>query len=447
MRPLEWCLVLSFLPLIALAFAPPRWRSSWRPLTLLPAGIALLQVLWEGWRWQLLALYALAALLPALSLLWRPLAARWPRWLGAAVLAGAIVSSTVLAAWALPVITLPAPTGPYAVGVIDRELVDTARNRRLMATIWYPAAARGAPAPLTHYPDQLMVGMAHLTGMPGIVFQHLRYQTVAASDEAPILPSEQPFPVLVFSHGLVGVRLQNASTLQDLASWGYIVLALDHTDAAAVTTFPDGETRLYDLTRFGLPANEAPGAEAVEANLFPVWVADQQFAFDTLAAWQTTDPRFAGVLDLTQLGAFGHSFGGATALEVCRIDARCRAAADLDGGLYGGVRDQPTAYPLLLMSSASSGANDVAQAAWQAAVERAEAPASWLELPESSHLSFTDSELLSPLLPPRGFSPRAGLAMVNHDLRVFFDTYLRGEAGGQYNLPEATPSHTASTEG
>lgn len=439
MRPLEWCLILSFLPLIVLALAPPRWRSAWKPCTLLPAGVAVVQVMREGWRWQLLALYALAALLPVLSLLWRPSVARWPRWLGAVVLVSIVGSSTVLAGWALPVITLPAPTGPYAVGVVDRELVDAARNRRLMATIWYPAAARGVPAPWTHYPDQLMVGMGRLTGLPDIVFQHLRYIEVAASDGAPVLPHDGPFPVLVFSHGMVGMRLQNASMLQDLASWGYVVLALDHTDAAAVTTFPDGETRLYDPTRFGLPAHEAPRAGAVEANMFPVWVADQQFAFDTLAAWQADDPRFAGALDLTRLGAFGHSFGGATALEVCRIDARCRAAADLDGGLYGGIKTQPTARPTLLMSSASSGSDDAARALWQAAMERAAAPALWLELPASSHLSFTDSELLSPLLPPRGYAPRAGLAMVTHDLRVFFDTYVRGEPEAQYDLPKVAP--------
>ena len=53
-------------------------------------------------------------------------------------------------------------------------------------------------------------------------------------------------------------------------------------------------------------------------------------------------------------------------------------------------------------------------------------PAYWLELPNSSHLSFTFSELLSPLLAPRGFDPRAGLRTVDKYLRAFFDTHLRG---------------------
>jgi predicted dienelactone hydrolase len=437
MRPLEWCLVLAFLPLILLAFGPPAWRRYWRPLSVVPALVALLQVVLAGSRWQLAPLYLLAAVLPAIALLARDhQPARWLRWGSGVAVAGMVAGSVFAAGYALPVITLPPPTGPYAVGVMDRELVDTTRDRRLMATVWYPAAATGDPAPLTHYPDQLMAGMANLTGLPGIVFQHLRYIDVTAGDNAPLMDSAEPFPVLVFSHGMVGTRLQNASMLQDLASWGYVVLALDHTDAAAVTTFPDGETRFYDPTRFGLPSAEAPDAGTVETNMLPVWVADQQFAFDTLEDWQENDLLFAGTLDLDHLGAFGHSFGGATSLEVCRIDERCRAAADLDGGLYGAMRHEPTVRPALLMTSAGSATDPKAMAGWGGLLAQADAPALWLELPGSSHLSFTDMELLSPLLPPPGFDPRAGLAQVTHDLRVFFDTYLREKATpDDYTLP------------
>lgn len=440
MRPLEWVFALSFLPLVVCIFAPA-WRSYWRPLSLIPALAALLQVGLEGWRWQLVPLYVAAAVLPAIAFLaHNRQPARWLRWGAGVALAGVVAGSVVVAGYALPVATLPAPTGPYPVGVVDRELVDTARDRRLMATVWYPATAPGESAPLTHYPDQLMAAMANLTGLPGVVFQHLRYMDVAASEGVPVLTEEQPFPVLVFSHGMVGARLQNASMLQDLASWGYVVLALDHTDAAAVTVFPDGETRFYDPARFGLPTDDAPSAENVETNVFPVWVADQRFALDTLEDWAESDPLFAGRLDLAHLGAFGHSFGGATALEVCRVDARCQAAADLDGGLYGALRHEPTVRPALLMTSAGSATDPEATAGWSGLLAQADAPALWLELPGSSHLSFTDMELLSPLLPPAGFDPRAGLAQVNHDLRVFFDQYLRGEADpGGYALPSVQP--------
>ncbi len=341
----------------------------------------------------------------------------------------------MLAGWLLPVVTLPEPTGPYAVGIVDRELVDQARGRRLMVSVWYPAAQGGTPAPLTHHPDEVMTALGNLAGLPAPLFQHLRYVTLAASEGAPALAESTPFPVLVFSHGMVGLRLQNSSTLQELASWGYVVVALDHTDAAAVTVFPDGEARFYNLERFGIPSDVEPDKALVDERVFPAWVADQRFVYDTLETWAVHDPLLAGKLDLTRIGSFGHSFGGATALEVCRVDARCRAAVNMDGGLYGESVTQPAVRPLLLMSSADSSRYTDTVEKWTHLIANATASAYWLELPGSSHLSFTFSQLLSPLLAPRGFEPRAGLRVVDKYLRAFFDTHLRG------------PGHTSARTG
>jgi len=227
-----------------------------------------------------------------------------------AAIALTLVLGCTFAGWILPVITLPEPTGPYPVGIVDRELIDHARGRRLMVSVWYPAASSGPPSPLTHYPNQLMLGLANLAGLPALLFQHLRYIHLAASEDVSVQASNRPFPVLVFSHGMVGLRLQNSSTFQELASWGYVVVAIDHTDAAAVTVFPDGETRFYNLERFGIPSGAEPDEALVTERVFPVWVADQRFIYDTLETWEQTDSLLAGRLDLTRIGSFGHSFGG-----------------------------------------------------------------------------------------------------------------------------------------
>ena len=307
------------------------------------------------------------------------------------VIALLLVLGGVLAGWLLPVITLPQPTGPYRVGIVDRELVDAARGRRLMVSVWYPSAQGGTRAPLTHHPDEVMTALANLAGLPAPLFQYLRYVTLDASDQVPMLTNSLPFPVLVFSHGLVGLRLQNSSTFQELASWGYVVVALDHTDAVAVTVFPDGEARFYNLEHFGIPSGVEPDAALVNQRVFPVWVADQRFVYDTLETWQMHDPLFAGKLDLTRIGSFGHSFGGATALEVCRVDVRCHAAVNMDGGLYGGIVNLPAVRPLLLMSSADSNRYPETVAKWTHMITNTTDAAYWLELPNSTHLSFTFS--------------------------------------------------------
>lgn len=430
MRFFEWLFCLLFIPMIALPYLPQPWRQrGLMPAALSPALALALHLVAEGWRAQLIPLYLLAALVAAGGMWAAPRRTHAPARrrvrLASAATALALVLGSTLAGWALPVFTFPAPTGPYRVGMVNRELVDPARGRRLMASVWYPAASGGAPAPLTHDPDHVATGLANLTGLPALLFQHLRYIQLAASEDVAAQAVGAPFPVLVFSHGMVGLRMQNSSTFQELASWGYVVVAIDHTDAAAVTVFPDGEARYYNMERFGIPAGVEPDAALVTERVFPVWVADQRFVYDTLETWAQADPLLAGRLDLARIGSFGHSFGGATALEVCRVDSRCRAAVDMDGGLYGGSTTMPAVRPLLLMSSADSNRYPSAIAGWTRLIASARADAYWLELPNSSHLSFTFSPLLSPLLAPQGFDPRGGLRTVDKYLRGFFDRYLR----------------------
>jgi predicted dienelactone hydrolase len=430
MRLFEWLFCLSFVPTLVLPFLSQRWRQRGLLIaTLLPVLALMLHLAIEGWRTHMIPLYILGALVLVGRM--RTMLSRTPAGprkrdrLVSAASALALVLGATFAGWILPVIALPAPTGPYPVGIVDRELVDHARGRRLMVSVWYPAASGGAPAPLTHYPGQIMLGLANLTGLPALLFQHLRYVPLAASEGVSVHAGTMPFPVLVFSHGMVGLRLQNSSTFQELASWGYVVVAIDHTDAAAVTVFPDGETRFYNLGRFGTPAGAESDASFVTERVFPVWVADQRFVYDTIELWQRTDPLLAGKLDVTQIGSFGHSFGGATALEVCRVDARCRAAVDMDGGLYGDTVTLPAVRPLLLMTSADSNRYPSALAKWKQLMANARTDAYWLELPNSTHLSFTFAQLLSPLLAPAGFDPRSGLHTVDKYLRSFFDRYVR----------------------
>lgn len=428
MRPLEWLTLLAFLPpLLAPLSRPLRGQRRLLDLVaLLPLLVAALHVWLEGWRIQMIPLYLLAALFALWRMWFRrragPLAP--PGLLRVGLITLTLALAGLLPAWVLPVVTLPPPTGPSAVGVVDRELSDPVRNRRLMVSVWYPAAHSGVRAPLTEQPEQLAAGLTTAYGIPAAapLLQHLRYFTSAATPAAPLLPRDAPFPVLIFSHGLMGVRLQNSSTFQALASRGYVVVALDHTDAAAVTVFPDGETRLFNPQRLGVRP------EALEKStrpLLPVWVADQRLVYDTVAAWDAGDPLFAGHLDLGRMGSFGHSFGGVTALEVCRVEVRCRAAADLDGGLpRGGL--QNTERPVLLMTSGHSQTLDYAVRLWTDYVGAAKGRATWLELKGSNHYSFTIVPLISPLAASWGYDSAAGLKTVDDALSAFFDLHLRG---------------------
>jgi predicted dienelactone hydrolase len=447
MRVFEWLFLFSFTPFLVIRFVPSRWQPGWVIVSaLLPTLACGIHLVVEGWRIQMFPLYIFAVIV-LLIRLWGLLHRKPSQRLGHGLIANGLiiiflVLNGILAGWLLPIVELPAPTGPYEVGIVDHALLDEERGRRLMVSIWYPAAKGGTPAPLTHYPDEVAAGLGNLAGFPGLPFQYLRYFKLSANEGAPLVAEGSPFPILVFSHGLVGLRLQNSSTMQELASRGYIVIAIDHTDAAAVTVFPDNEVRFYDLKRFRTPADLEPSKDFVNDRVFPAWVADQRFIYDSLEKWAADDPVFGGRLDLTRIGSFGHSFGGATALEVCRIDMRCRAAVNMDGGLYGGIRNEPAVRPVLLMTSGDSSRNTEAVEKWTRMITNAHAPAFWLEIPNSTHFSFTITQLLSPLLVPRNFDPRAGLHTIDSYLLAFFDHHLRGiETAPSDQASEKTDVH------
>lgn len=430
MRPFEWLFLLSLLPALLLPHFPHARRHHWWIIgaALLPLIAATLHLTLEGWRTQMIPLFALAAIVIAMRLFalrGTNAARRKPNTLASTALILAFVGGGLLPGWLLPVFDLPDPTGPYHVGIVNRELVDTARGRRLMVSIWYPAAQSSPPARLTDHPDALAHGLASAFGVPvaAPALQHLGYVRLAASEGVAVATNAAPFPVLVFSHGMTGSRIQNSPAMQELASWGYVVVALDHTDAAAVTVFPDGETRLFDLGRFGVDLADVDSSGAI---LLPVWVADQRVVYDAIEAWAADDPLLAGKLDLQQIGSFGHSFGGATALVVCRVDPRCRAAANLDGGVSHGPAVAAT-RPLLLMTSTASREIAEANQHWSRLLEAAEGPAYWLELPGSNHLSFTILPLISPLLGPFGADAGASLRTVDKYVRAFFDLHLTGQ--------------------
>src|SRR2546429_4704433 len=130
------------------------------------------------------------------------------------------------------------------------------------------------------------------------------------------------------------------STLaEDLASHGYVVVGLDAPYRTSSVVFPDGRV----MRR--IPENnpelclEKTGQERDRCanRLLTAWTSDMAFVLDKLEQLNASPAsgKFAGRLDLTRVGVFGHSFGGATAAQFCSQDSRCKAGIDIDGSLHG----------------------------------------------------------------------------------------------------------------
>jgi predicted dienelactone hydrolase len=208
--------------------------------------------------------------------------------------------------------------GRFPVGVWTIEARDTARDRLFPVEIWYPAAARHAGQDIA--PETQDVFTARSGGTP-------RHQMAIRDAE----PQPGTYPLIVFSH-VSGHHRRGATFLcTHLASHGYVVAALDHSEVVAANL-----ARRDDETA----EQKAARVQALIASRVP----DVRFLLDHLldrAAWKT-EAR----LDPERIGIVGHSFGGWTALAAPEVEPRIRAVVALAPG--GSSRPKPGIIPARL---------------------------------------------------------------------------------------------------
>src|SRR5215213_6059245 len=249
MRLLETLLSLANLLIFLVLVVPlPRAVSWMRHLAPMALAIAIAQVLVEGPRWQMLPAYALAGLFFVIWLLQnfapagRPAGQKWTNRLAVGLGILGLVVSIVLPIM-LPVFRFPHPSGPYEIGTLTYHWVDADRpevftadpgdRRELMVQIWYPA--EGDPssprAPWVQDADAVAADLARVLHVPGFTFGHVKYITTNAIPSAPVaapMADDEPgYPVLIYLEGLGGFRQMNTFQVEELVSYGYVVVAID----------------------------------------------------------------------------------------------------------------------------------------------------------------------------------------------------------------------------
>jgi predicted dienelactone hydrolase len=235
------------------------------------------------------------------------------------------------------------------VGTRSIELVDGSRRepgtngtkpRSFVVQLWYPRAA-GNGRREQYMPPKVAAVVAAGGGLPASVFT--RVEVAAIADAAPRRRAGG-WPVVLFSTGYGVERQLYTGLVQDLASHGYVVAAIDHPHDAGIVSFPDGHT--VSIGKVG------DGPNAISAAL-AVRIADTRYVLDALTRLDGGSRRgaFAGIFDLDHVGMFGHSLGGATAAATMLVDRRLGAGLDMDGSLFGKVAVSGLKKPFMLFSA------------------------------------------------------------------------------------------------
>jgi predicted dienelactone hydrolase len=358
-------------------------------------------------------------------------------------------------------ITLPTPTGHFAVGRTTYTWVNNAETdelspspgakREVVAWIWYPSAAGRSAAPTEYLPAPWRVALALHSGalMSQFLTRDLSRVRTHSTFDPDVSPEKRSYPVVIMRVG-GGALIADFTTLaEDLASHGYFVVGFDAPYRTFVVIFPDGRV----VSR--PPTNDPENLPADQANrlinrLLTMWTSDTKFVVSQLGRLNAAGPsgKFTGRLEMQRLGMFGHSFGGAQALQFCHDDPRCKAGIDIDGAPYGSVVQEGLKHPFMfLLSDHSREMADPASkqilADFRSIYDRLPSGRLFVTIRGANHFSFTDQMLVKShyvigllhLLRVSGLEGRRGLAITADCVHTFFDVYLKDAAADSLNKP------------
>ncbi|MFM2164270.1 MAG: hypothetical protein RL325_707 [Planctomycetota bacterium] len=257
----------------------------------------------------------------------------------------------------------------------------------------YPAAADDSlPGP--HPVAQRTVTVTRANGTT--FSAQIRYPAQSSAANAPFAPAAAPAPAISFGHGFLSAVDLYDSTMDHLASHGYIVIA----------TTSEGSI---------LPNH---GNFALDIRQCLTWLEQQ----DALAGgW------LLGAVDEARFGVSGHSMGGGASALAAGADARIKCLATL-----AAAETNPSAANAALSIQVPAryivGSQDtiVAPSTTQGQYANTDAPRQFSTIAGGSHCGFIDSAIIAC---DSGSITRADqLAKTRALLLEFFNTHLRGDA-------------------
>ena len=133
-------------------------------------------------------------------------------------------------------------------------------------------------------------------------------------------------PLIVFSHGGLGVKTSNESLYLELASHGYVVVSIDHTYQSFFTTDDRGKTHLIRMDYMRELQSENARLDPQRSyELYQKWLTirtdDINFVINHILSERdqpNTKPVYLRI-DPYKIGVMGHSLGGSAALAMGRI--------------------------------------------------------------------------------------------------------------------------------
>ena len=369
---------------------------------------------------------------------------------------------------------LPEPTGPFGVGTAWFYFTDSSRPepftrdpedfRELAVRVWYPAEiqktdrtypyAEHAPViPAEGVSDEIRASLEKLN-------ERLKSIKTHSYKNAPLAASEDPFPVVLFSHGYWAGMNQSTILMEELASHGYTAASIGHSYETNSITKPDGSLIRFDprnpelmlrnrergkalpLERRITQTSDSDELDALFHKIMEerpamqesimIWADDIRFVIDQINKLNKNNELFKNNLDLGHIGVMGHSFGGAASGQASLVEPRITAGINMDGLQVGDMIETPVEKPFLFMHHDNP--NAVNKTPNINFFQRASGPAYLMVIEGSGHYNFSDFSL--PEISEAALFPEGALGSIdgqrfinilNESVLTFFDIFLKNE--------------------
>ena len=245
---------------------------------------------------------------------------------------------------AIPFNEVPKPTGDRNIGTESIELIDINRLewftedpqdlRKIMIQIWYPTDDLDGEKELyIDYGKLRIEALASQFDYSPFLFKKLiDVETNSIKKAEP--STQSSFPLIIFSHGLGGNRTQNTVIIEELTSHGYVVIAIEHAYDANISIFDNGDVADY---RSGINYERRNTQEITPEEFWAIRLPqletraeDVSYIINQLELGNLPE-NIVNIIDLENIGVFGHSFGGATSIYSSYNDHRIDACVNLDG--------------------------------------------------------------------------------------------------------------------
>lgn len=257
-------------------------------------------------------------------------------------------------------VVLPKPTGSFAVGRIGYDCVDISRSeaftqtpddkRKLSIWIWYPSDFNKKAKNTEYFPGKWEVVQEKDSGITRYLQQNFVTVKTNSYQDVPLPTKQSTYPVVIFEPGMGNVVFNYTAIIENLASHGYIVVGINPTYSSRYVISSDGSVA-YRTPQGTMPEDNPTDEQLNEygSRLINTWTEDMVFVISKLGDMNSEKgSMWQGHIDMEHIGTFGHSFGGAAAVESLQ-DNRVKASIDIDGYLYG-IKKTPEEPLMFIMS-------------------------------------------------------------------------------------------------